>query len=297
MIKEIKRPVFVVGAMRSGTTIISEILGQHYHINHCRFELKDIWSKIGGISMASPKTRDLRCEELGAESYAEYMKLNLTRAFISRMYDNAAGKSEDALFLNKNPHLCNKIPLVQALFPDAKFIWIRRNIVRVVASLVSLFKAVCERQKTWHFWPEVRNGVTNRCWNAFHYAFPEGVDKARCFPGGDIRYLCEYWYESNRAVAKSFSLHPESFIQITHEKFLEDPQGELNRCLDFLQLDKKFNFDLGMLSNDRNDIWKYNLDSKSIEICKEFLIEIYEDKEECHQFLDDAINEINAMSL
>ena len=59
----IQHPIFLVGTMRSGTTLLGDMLGQSPHIALCPFELKDIWSAVSGIPMASPKTRDLVCPE------------------------------------------------------------------------------------------------------------------------------------------------------------------------------------------------------------------------------------------
>lgn len=49
-------PVFLVGCMRSGTTMSANFPGTHPI--HCPFELRTIWSEIGNVPMASPKTRD-----------------------------------------------------------------------------------------------------------------------------------------------------------------------------------------------------------------------------------------------
>lgn len=180
----IRKPVFLVGAMRSGTTLLAELLGQSSHVCHCSFELKDLWSKVGGVSMASAKTRDETCFELRAEDARPDIASQLTRAFFQRM-EQCGPKSPQALFLNKNPHLCNKLHFVLGLFPDARFIWIHRHMPQVVASLKRLFIDVQHRQGTWHWWPQADPRVRNRCWNAFHV---EGVrppvDDVRVFPGG-----------------------------------------------------------------------------------------------------------------
>jgi hypothetical protein len=153
------------------------------------------------------------------------------------MERHRAGKRADAVFLNKNPHLCNKLPLVRTLFPDARFIWIHRRLPQVVASLKRLFEDICRRQQTWHCWPAERPGTAARCWDACHFEPPMGRDLARVFPGGKVRFLAEYWLETNRAVARFFhSLPEEQKLSVREEDLIERPNEELSRCLTFLGL-------------------------------------------------------------
>ena len=178
--------------------------------------------------MASPKTRDFTCPECSADDIRTGQREALTGTFLQRMA-GCNGKAEGAAFLNKNPHLCNKLPLVKALFPDARFIWISRDLPQVVASVERLFADVCRRQQTWHWWPFPLEMTRSRCWNAFYSADSRpAVSPDRIFPGGDIRYIAEYWLESNRAVLDFFNRLPaESHIEVAEEALLADPVKEL----------------------------------------------------------------------
>lgn len=231
----LRRPVFVVGAMRSGTTLLADTLGQSPHIAHCPFELKDLWSQAG-VAMASPKTRDLQCRECDAVVATPAMRDRLTESFLARM-SALPGKHADAVLLNKNPHLCNKLPLVRALFPDARFIWIHRALPQTVASIKRLFAEVQRRQSTWHCWPAPAAAVRNRCWHACHSADAlTTLDADRVFPGGDIRYLAEYWLESNRAVAEFFAQTPGAGVALSYEQFVKAPADALARLQGFVEV-------------------------------------------------------------
>lgn len=269
------KPVFLVGAMRSGTTLLADLLGESCQIVHCSFELKDLWSVVGGVPMASPKTRDEVCHELGAKDVQPRQREKLTAAFIERMSVNRSGKSNDAVFLNKNPHLCNKLPFVDALFPDARFIWIYRHLPSVVSSLYSLFENVNRLTQTWHYWPEPQSGTTNRCWQAFYFDLPEGIDRSRCFPGGEVRYLAEYWMESNRAVADSFkSLPPDRRLIIQEEELIENTEEQLARCLAFLGLSPFVRPDLcDSIDATRNSTWGKQLTGQSLQQLLKFVEE------------------------
>jgi len=269
------KPVFLVGAMRSGTTLLADLLGESNLIVHCPFELKDIWSAVGGVQMACPKTRDELCHELGAQDVKPGQREKLTAAFMERMSAVGGNKAADAVFLNKNPHLCNKLPLVDALFPDASFIWIYRKLPSVVSSLDSLFDGVNRRQQTWHYWPKPQTGTVNRCWHTFHFTLPDGIDMSRCFPGGDVRYLAEYWLECNRAVASFFEgLPPERQLIVQEEVLIERPITELERCLRFLGLNPSVRADVcGTIDTKRNIVWGSNLSEQSLQHLFEFVKE------------------------
>ncbi|MCB9100050.1 MAG: sulfotransferase [Anaerolineales bacterium] len=257
------KPLFVAGCMRSGTTLLADLVGEFQGVVHCPFELKHIWSTVGQVAMASPRTRDTECLQLGAADVQPGQAEKLAQAFRAEMMKYK--KLEDQpnlIFLNKNPHLCNKLPFVNGLFPDARFIWIYRHLPQVVASLKVLFEQVNQRQQTWHYWPEPQPQVMARCWQAFHFEPPPAeVDPARCFPGGDIKYLAEYWLENNQAIAEFFQYLPvDQKLAVREETLIEQPEDQLARCLAFLglPLDNMVN-DLDSLDPTRNQLWPSQL--------------------------------------
>jgi len=269
----IQRPIFLVGAMRSGTTILAEMLGQSRYIAHCPFELKDVWSQVAGIPMASPKTLDSTCPDFSADAIRTGQREALTEIFRRRMA-SCSGKAERAVFLNKNPHLCNKLPLVKALFPDARFIWISRGLPQVVASLEQLFADVCRRQRTWHWWPFPSEMTRSRCWNAFFSLDSRpAVSPERIFPGGNIRFIAEYWLESNRAVFDFFNhLPPESHMEVAEEAVLADPVKELAALAAKLEIPTIEREQMGNgFDLSRNDKWYGLLDKSQLEVLGDFV--------------------------
>ncbi len=278
---QLSRPIFLIGAMRSGTTLLANFLGNSPHIAYCPFELKDIWSRHGGIPMASPKTRDTECPECDGTEMTSEMKGRLKKAFLARM-GSLQGKIPTAVFLNKNPHLCNKLFLVKALFPDARYIWVRRHLPQVVASMKRLFADVQARQLTWHGWPRPSAKVGNRCWNAYYSADAfSDMPRERIFPGGNIRYLAEYWLESNRAVADFFSASSSSDrIVVSYENFLASPTSELVRVRKSLGIPLQADTDNWVrLDKHRNDEWRSLLSR--------------EDRDELFRFVETMGAEIN----
>ncbi len=265
----LRSPVFMVGCMRSATTLLAKLLDRSPGIVHCPFELKHIWSGVGGVPMASAKTRDTVCPELHESDADPAQAERLAKAFLEEMRKVSDGKRADALFLNKNPHLCNKLPFVNALFPDARFIWIHRPLPAVVASIKRLFADVQRRQGTWHYWPE-RKGVGRasrppsaeahaRCWHAVHQKhFPDGLDPQRVFPGGNVQFLAEYWLESNRAVASFLTtLSEDRWIEVEEDALISDPETQVARCLMMLGRPEDISHDArATVEPPRNHEWR-----------------------------------------
>jgi 2-polyprenyl-3-methyl-5-hydroxy-6-metoxy-1,4-benzoquinol methylase len=232
--RSLSRPVFIVGCMRSGTTLLAKLLGRSAEIVYCGFELREIWSKTGKVPMASQKTRDERCPALGEGDATEQLASLLGNAFRERLISLQAGKAKDAVFLTKNPHLCNKLPFVKVLFPDARFIWISRGLHDVVASLKGLFSRQDRGHDVWYYWPE-KTAPGTRCWNCFFGdSPPPGIERSRCFPGGDVKYLAEYWLESNLGIADfGDTMRPDEMLTLSAEELVSDTKATMARCLAF----------------------------------------------------------------
>jgi hypothetical protein len=245
MNQKIKKPIFLVGCMRSGTTMLADLLGQHPNIIHCPFELRGVWSRAGNVPMASPKTHDRKCPCLKETDVRPGQAERLSRAFIAEMKKNKGSRNiNHATFLNKNPHLGNKLPFVNALFPDARFIWIYRDMPSVAASLKKILN-----RKVIHYWPEKEEPETVRCWECFFNGVPAQVNRERCFPGGDVKYLAEYWYE----------------------KVLTDCQSFLGVPIN---LPRKI---IGKIDRNRNELWNKRLNDKEIKSLLNFVIECGDD--------------------
>lgn len=269
----IKNMVFLVGTIRSGTTLFANFLDSNRQVSYCPFELKDIWSKAG-VPMASVKTKDRTCPELTGEDVMPYQKEILLNAFSQRM-QNKNNKSKQAVFLNKNPHLSNKLFFVHKLFPQAKYIWIIRDLPRVAASVKKLFVGVNKNYNTKHYWPEKDNFSTIRCWNGFYEneTIPPWIDNARVFPGGDIRYIAEYWLESNLAINQFFKFIPlNQQFKVNQEELISSTEMVLAKTLNFLNVPVDIvDMDNHHVDVERNNQWSNILDQFEKNKLKEFI--------------------------
>ncbi len=134
-------PLFIVGCIRSGTTILHDVMTQFcpqaIDIDDVDFECRTFW-QTRGVAIGSPKT-GTRCPPADASSVTPAQAAEI-RAYFARR----AGRERH--IVNKNPHLSNKLGLLWALFPQARVVHIVREIYSVVASTKLRFLAAAERE-------------------------------------------------------------------------------------------------------------------------------------------------------
>jgi hypothetical protein len=141
------QPIFLFSISRTGSTLIQRIVGAHEGIA----TVSEPWLLLPHAYTLRPAGVDAEyvhpllvtaiedfCAELpgGREDYLEEM-----RDFALRLYRKAA--SEGAThFLDKTPPYCLVAEEIMRLFPEGKFIFLWRNPLSVVASMI----------KTWGPW-------------------------------------------------------------------------------------------------------------------------------------------------
>ncbi|NOT02888.1 MAG: sulfotransferase [Phycisphaerales bacterium] len=227
-------PVFIIGCIRSGTTILHQVLMDYcpraIDIDDVDFECRTFWQERG-FRIGSPKT-GTRCCKADAGDLTDSARDEILNYFAQR---TAGGQH----IVNKNPHLCNKIGLIHALFPRARIIHIVRENLSVIASTKLNYLSQDERQTNpWgarfvQYWPDepdfpcwwavpvdddavFREPLRRRLrrvvrgqpqlpepdhesYTAFRRAHS---DASRYFPGGGFRRIPESWVRINAYVVK-----------------------------------------------------------------------------------------------
>jgi hypothetical protein len=135
------RPIFLLSISRTGSTLIQRIVAAHEGIATA----SEPWLLL-------PHAYTLRRQGIDAEyvhpllveaieDFGERLPrgeddyLEEMRAFALRLYEKAAGP-EDAYFLDKTPPYSLVAEEIMRLFPEAKFVFLWRNPLSVLASMV-----------------------------------------------------------------------------------------------------------------------------------------------------------------
>ena len=110
--KELKNPVFIIGSVRSGTTILGDILSQHKDVAYW-LEPKYIWR----YGKARSK-HDLRYAHEATPPVKKYIRKRFTD------FTNTLGKKQ---FIEKTPSNVFRISFIREIFPNGRFVQIVRN--------------------------------------------------------------------------------------------------------------------------------------------------------------------------
>lgn len=198
------KPIFLLSLPRCGSTLVQRILATNQHIASAAepwlllpfmyaLRTDGVYSEYHH-QVTVPAIKDF-LKELpnGDDDYYEAL-----REFATNLYRRAATHKPDArYFLDKTPPYCLIAPEIVKAFPDAKFIFLWRNPLAMVASFIESF----------------HNGK----WTL-------NDSKPFLFKGFE-RILEAYEQVKDRAIA------------IQYEQLLLDPETSVRRMTDFLEID------------------------------------------------------------
>jgi hypothetical protein len=158
----------------------------------------------------------------------------------SDLTDAAAARIRRSFFLvtgsrrrliDKTPRNALRIPFVDALFPDARYVYLQRDGRDNVNSLINAWRT--PRYRTYLLpEPHAIPGVDPRWWKFVLY---EGWRDDR---RGPLEIVCsKQWIACNKsALETSKTIGPERWTGTRYEDLVEDPEAEVKRIVDFLEL-------------------------------------------------------------
>jgi hypothetical protein len=142
-----QQPIFLIGCHNSGTTILANLIGNHPEIVNWS-EAPEVWtpddaflnwSVLENPPLPVPFLFDPFAYERTVQQHGQYIPL-IRHVFTIYVLTRLKGR-----LLNKNPHISLSIPYIEAAFPDARYVYIRRNGYAVVQSLVSNWRPVLQQ--------------------------------------------------------------------------------------------------------------------------------------------------------
>lgn len=251
-------PIFIVGTVRSGTTILAECLGEHPEVAWIRGvfgqELSAEWRKWGGIEIAVPGLASAAgCPPVAVAEATDDRHLRLQRGFAQLLRRQGAGKR----LLNKQPHLWNKLGFVHAVFPRARLVVTSRDLRSTVASTQLLWMRLAHAQGVAHYLPP----AADACWSCVPPTPMGDVDTARLFPGGEIRVLAEYWLRVYEAIEDALGKF-ERPIAVRHRDLASRPRETVAALAAALDLTPVARAPSVELDPGRNDRWRRFLSSR-----------------------------------
>jgi hypothetical protein len=178
-------PFFLIGCHNSGTTILANLIGQHPAVANWS-EAPEVWAPEGSflnwsVLAAPPRPQPFLFD---IKPYARTLETHGGDIpYIQRAFHLFAMTRRKARFLNKNPHISLSIPYIEAAFPNARYIYIRRNGYAVVQSLLSNWRPVLK---------EVADPARPSPWASLRQNLPPAYFDD---PLALVRRCAHYWQE------------------------------------------------------------------------------------------------------
>lgn len=193
-------PAFILGLPRSGTTLLSYALNTHPEIT----VPPEPWLLLAldALGQASPQN-PVDSVYLGRafEEFTAGCDLGAAkRAFALHIYRQHLRRSGKRVFVDKTPRYWLMLAQIREMFPDARYVWLRRNPFAVLASMKS------------------------------SWGFDLMKQLAR---GGDHLHLFDLLLGS-RALSAFAARPPCHLLSVGYERLVDDPVRETARVFDFL---------------------------------------------------------------
>jgi len=243
----VRKPVFIIGCGRAGTTLLFQILQQHPKLapttGYPDGEDHEGWvrhgqciiSGLGNVSQDPGVTGYHYCLHMTEEDADPDIVANMHKYYFSEVFRGDSAKR----VLNKCPHLSNKLRYVRAIFPDAVFIHVVRDCLPTVFSWIKMMQTQKDLVLHWPstefpcFWVMPAEGGGDSRARMFRH-------EGSLYPGGGVDRLVDYWIETNRNIPRQLADTPSQLLTIRYEDFISDPLSELNRAAEFCELDELF---------------------------------------------------------
>lgn len=209
----LRRPVFVLGAPRSGTTFLGAAVG-----------------KAPGFSYHfEPRLTKAAARQVYDGSWDERRAARTFRGFYSALL-LAAGDG-GLRFAEKNPENCFIVPFLARVFPDAQFVQILRD---------GRDAAVSHAEKPWLSARSAGSGLRGRsgtAWGPYPRFWVEPERHAEFASVSDIERSAWCWRRFTEAMQDGLArVSADRVLRIRYESLVADPAAGSQRLADFLDI-------------------------------------------------------------
>ena len=264
----IDRPIIVIGAPRSGTTILRHALALHQDVWHLPGESHEVLegpchpSRSGYSSNRVVSVPDEVAESMRAEFASRALNLNrslrrpervlsartVRERAVAKLAVRLAGvrsgvsKPARIRFLEKTPKNSLRVPLMAQLFPDAFWVYVTRRAEPNIASLVEGWHAMdgigpfSRPRFASSAYPIAESlalsDYDERWWK---FALPPGWEHLH---GSSVVEVAAWQYqECNRLARDDLGALDRPARHVKHEDFVDDPVGTVRSLFEWAELE------------------------------------------------------------
>lgn len=244
------RPIFIVSTPRSGSTLLFETLEQAPALYSSGFESH--WL-IEDIPAFAPANREWSSNRLTAADANGADSERLAKAFYGDIDDRDGRRPHGRVrMLEKTPKNALRVPFFDAMWPDAVFVYLYRDVRQTLASMIEAWRSGAFRT-----YPELPG------WSGFPWSlllvpgWRQLIDK----PLHEI--VAHQWAITTSLLLDDLEGRPPERVQaVDYGTFLSDPQAAMERLAPALGLswDRQLGTQLPLskttVSHPRPDKWK-----------------------------------------
>lgn len=219
----IERPVILVSAPRSGSTMFFEALEKSSDLFSIGGESHGL---IESIDMLHPASRNFDSNVLAARHCSRDVARELHfrfRGAAARPDGTKPAAGEPIRLLEKTPKNALRIPFMKQLFPDARFVYLYRDPKSVLASMIDAWQSGKFRT-----YPDLP-GWAGLPWSLLL------TPGWRELIGQPLHYIVAHqWVTATRIMLDDLeALDPQAVVKVRYESLLADPRSELDRVCAF----------------------------------------------------------------
>jgi len=215
----VSRPVFIIGAPRSGTSLLYAILRASSRVAHWPGEAHEVWE-----ADLHPALRGWASNAAGPSDATPEVAARIRRSFFL-----AAGPRRR--LLDKTPRNVLRIPFVDAIFPDARYVFLQRDGRDNVNSLINAWRS--PRYRTYRLpRPHSIPGTDPDWWKFVLYpGWEKDVE-------GPLEVVCaRQWMAcTGHALDALEAIDRERWIALRYEDLSAAPESAVRRVAEWLEL-------------------------------------------------------------
>ena len=216
---KLDRPIFIIGAPRSGTSMLYAILRTSSKLRHWPGEAHEVWE-----ADHHPALRGWDSNLLTAADADHRTVERIRRSFFLVTGANHR-------LIDKTPRNALRVPFIDKVFPDARYVFLQRDGRDNINSLINAWRT--SRYRTYELpQPHSIPGADPRWWKFTLY--PGWQDDSR----GPLEVVCaKQWKLSyDHALEGLKNVPAQRQLTVRYEGLADHPEDEVGRIMGFLEL-------------------------------------------------------------
>jgi len=216
-----KRPIFILGSPRSGTTMLVNLLDRSPSLASLERGSQFLWELFHTIEGSGWDSHVVGPDEISDRE----------RRVVYWAIDRISGPRR---YLDKFPRNCLRGEYLYELFPDASFVAIVRDGRAAVSSLITGWQTAGKFGQGTNL--PVTLDIAGYRGDNWRFLVPPGWREFA--QGHSLAEVCAFqWSEANAAILQARQRIPSAqWTEVRYEEFLDDPRATTSRLLTSLEL-------------------------------------------------------------